>query len=108
MPENREKIHYVNGYRIGYTKKKMTSYGGFSMLAMFFEKIKLKTALTGLMPIVEVSPNAMKAEDKLLGYMTLIIAGGRRFSHLLYLGNPAAIKTIFGLERLPLASTVTR
>ena len=105
MSENKEKIHYVNGYRIGYTKKKMTSYGGFSMLAMFFEKIKLKTALTGLMPIVEVSPNAMKAEDKLLGYMTLIIAGGRRFSHLLYLGNPAAIKTIFGLERLPLAST---
>ena len=75
------------------------------MLAMFFEKLKLKAGLSELMPIEEVSPNAMKAEDKLLGYITLIITGACRFSHMLYLGNPSVIKTIFGLKRLPLAGT---
>ena len=36
----------------------------------------VKGALNGVMPIVEISPNAMKAEEKLLGFMTLIITGG--------------------------------
>ena len=105
MTKKEEKIHSVNGVKIGFTDKKITSYGGFSLLAMFFEKIDLKGALNGLMPIVEVSPNAMKAEEKLLGFMTLIITGASRFSHMLYLGNPEIIKTIFGLRRLPLAAT---
>lgn len=105
MSENEEKIHQVNGYRIGYTDKKITSYGGFSMLAKFFEKIELKTALRTLMPVIEVSPNAMEAEDKLLGFMALIITGASRFSHMLYLGNSTVIKTLFGLKRLPLAGT---
>jgi len=105
MTEKSKKNHRINGFRIGYTEKKITSYGGFSMLAMFFEKIKLKAGLSELMPIEEVSPNAMKAEDKLLGYITLIITGASRFSHMLYIGNPSVIKTMFGLKRLPLAGT---
>jgi hypothetical protein len=109
MSKKSEKIHHVNGVRVGFSHKKITSYGGFSLLAMFFEKINLKQALRGLMPIEEVSPNAMKAEEKLVGLITLIITGASRFSHLLYLGNPEIIKTVFGLKRLPLASsTLTR
>ena len=75
------------------------------MIAMFFENIRLKEALNTMMPIEEVSPNTMKAEEKLLGFITLIITGASRFSHMLYLGNPELIKSIFGLRRLPLAST---
>ena len=105
MSKKSEKIHSINGIKVEFTDKKMTSYGGFSMLAMFFEKIRLKEALNTMMPIEEVSPNAMKAEEKLLGFITLIITGASRFSHMLYLGNPELIKSIFGLRRLPLAST---
>ncbi len=105
MPKKREKIHRVNGVNLGFTNKKMTSYGGFGLLGMFFKKIGLKESLKDLMPIVEVSPNAIKAEEKLLGFMTLVITGASRFSHMIYIGNPEIIKSIFGLTRLPLAAT---
>ena len=105
MQEKREKVHQINGIKIGYTEKKITSYGGFSMLAMFFKKVGLKAALNQIVPIQETSPNAMKAEEKILGFMTMVIAGGRRFSHVLYLGNFEVIKSVFGLRRLPEAGT---
>ena len=105
MPKNQEKIHQINGVKIGFTEKKITSYGGFSMLAMFFEKIGLKNGIKTIMPIQENSPNAMKAEEKLMGFITLLLTGANRFSHLLYIGNPETIKTIFGLKRLPLSGT---
>ncbi len=105
MPKNHEKIHQINGVKIGYTEKKITSYGGFSMLAMFFEKVGIKDALSEIMPIKESSPNAMKADEKLLGFITLLLTGASRFSHLLYVGNPEIIKSCFGLKRLPLSGT---
>ena len=39
ITENAEKIHQINGIKIGYTDKKITSYGGFSLVAQFFKKI---------------------------------------------------------------------
>ena len=47
MTKKREKIHRVNGVKIGFTDKKITSYGGFGMLSIFFEKINLKGAIKG-------------------------------------------------------------
>ena len=41
MTKKTEKIHRINGVNVGYSDKKITSYGGFSLLAMFFEKTKL-------------------------------------------------------------------
>ena len=105
MAEKLEKIHQINGVKIGYTKKQITSYGGLSMIAMFFDKIGLKEAIGEMLPITEKSPNAMKAEEKILGFMTLLMTGASRFSHMLYVGNPSVLKSIFGLERLPLAGT---
>ena len=105
MTENAEKIHQINGIKIGYTGKKITSYGGFSLLAMFFKKIGINEALETIIPIKERSPNAMKASEKILGFMTLLLTGGTRFSHLLYAGDPESIKSLFGLNRLPLSGT---
>lgn len=99
MSEKGQKDHEINSVKLGFTDKKITSYGGFSMLAMFFKKVELKAALNQFIPIQETSPNAMKAEEKILGFMTTVIAGGRRFSHLLYLGNFEVIKSVFGLRR---------
>ena len=92
MSEKQEKNHRINGIRIGYTDKKITSYGGYSMLAIFFEKINLKSVLNTLMPIEEVSPNAMSGSEKLLGFMSTVIAGGQRFSHVMYLGDQRQYK----------------
>ncbi len=85
MSKKREKIHTINGIKIGYSEKKITSYGGFSLLAMFFKKIDLKNTLNQIMPIEQTSPNAMSGAEKLLGFITMVIAGGRRFSHLMHL-----------------------
>lgn len=70
----------VNKVGIEFTGKEMTAYGGFSLLALFFEKIGLRDAL-------------------------VIYAGGDRFSHLVYLGFQGTLSRLFGVDRLPLAST---
>lgn len=63
MSEKGQKDHEINGVKLGFTDKKITSYGGFSMLAMFFKKVELKAALNQFIPIQETSPNAMKIYD---------------------------------------------
>ena len=95
----------INKVRIGFTKKKMTAYGGFSLLALFFERINLRGILQEAIPIRESSPNGMGIYSKVLSYILLIYAGGSRFSHLLYLGWHEVLTDLFAVGRLPLAST---
>ena len=95
----------INKVRIEFTDKKMTAYGGFSLLAAFFEKIKLREIVQETIPIRESSPNGMGIYSKILAYILLIYAGGSRFSHLLYLGWQEVLSSLFAVRRLPLAST---
>jgi len=95
----------INKVKIGFTNKKMTAYGGFSLLAAFFEKINLRGILQEAIPIRESSPNGMGIYSKVLAYILLIYAGGNRFSHLLYLGWQGVFTDLFAVQRLPLAST---
>lgn len=95
----------INKVRVEFTDKKMTAYGGFSLLAAFFEKINLRSMLQEVIPIRESSPNGMGLYSKVLAYILLIYAGGNRFSHLLYLGWQGVFTGLFAVKRLPLAST---
>jgi len=95
----------INKVRVEFTDKKMTAYGGFSLLAAFFEKINLRGILQGVIPVRESSPNGMGIYSKVLAYILLIYAGGSRFSHLLYLGWQEVLTDLFAVKRLPLAST---
>jgi len=95
----------INKVRIGFTNKKMTAYGGFSLLALFFERINLRGILQEAIPIRENSPNGIGIYSKVLAYILLIYAGGSRFSHLLYLGWQDILTDLFAVGRLPLAST---
>ena len=47
----------INKVRIGFTNKKMTAYGGFSLLALFFERINLSGILQGAIPILSDTAN---------------------------------------------------
>ena len=49
------------------------------MIAAFFKKVGVKEALVKIMPIKETSPNAMKADEKILGFMTLLLSGQTGF-----------------------------
>ena len=105
MQEKYSKKIEVNKVGIEFTNKKMTAYGGFSLLAAFFEKIKLKETLEKVVPVKEASPNKIDIYDKVIGYALILYAGGSRFSHLLYLGCKEILTKLFGAKRLPEAST---
>lgn len=95
----------VNKVEIEFTNKKLTAYGGFSLLAAFFEKIKLREVLEEVIPVKEVSPNSIGIYGKVLAYTLMLYTGGSRFTHLLYLGCHEVLSTLFAVQRLPLAST---
>ena len=91
--------------KIKFTKKEMTAYGGFSLLSVFFEKIKLREAVEKIIPITETSNNRIPIYDKVLGFALTIFAGGSRFSHMMYLGGQSILENLFSLKKLPRAST---
>jgi hypothetical protein len=95
----------INKVEIEFTSKKLTAYGGFSLLAAFFGKIKLMEVLEEVIPVKEVSPNSIGIYSKVLAYTLMLYAGGSRFTHLLYLGCHEVLSTLFAVKRLPLAST---
>lgn len=95
----------INKVEIQFTQKKITAYGGFSLLAAFFEKIHLREAIGRIVPIDEKSPNSIGLYSKILAYTLMIYAGGNRFAHLVYLGCQEILSELFAVGRLPLAST---
>jgi hypothetical protein len=95
----------INKVGIKFTSKKITAYGGFSLLAGFFEKIKLRENLEEIIPVNESSPNGRGIYSKVMAYILVIYAGGNRFSHLLYLGCQEILATLFSVVKLPIAST---
>lgn len=95
----------INKVGIKFTSKKITAYGGFSLLAAFFEKIKLRENLEEIIPVNESSPNGKGIYSKVMAYILVIYAGGNRFSHLLYLGCQEILARLFAVGKLPMAST---
>ena len=73
----------INKVRISFTRKKITAYGGFSLLAAFFEKVRLREAIEAYIPVKETSGNSIGLYSKLLAYTLMIYAGGSRF-HISY------------------------
>ena len=99
----------VNKVKISFTKRKMTAYGGFALIAAFFERIGFAQMIEKAMPITESSPNGMGIYGKTIAFIAMIFAGAERFSHLLYLGNKEILAQLFGVKRLPdAATTLTR
>lgn len=95
----------INKVEIRFTDKKITAYGGFSLLAAFFEKIKLRESVEEIIPVKETSPNGRGLYSKMMAYILVIYAGGNRFSHLMYLGCHEILAELFAVVNLPMAST---
>jgi hypothetical protein len=109
MQKNSTTMPHVNKVKIAFTKKKMTAYGGFALIAAFFEQIGFAEMIVKAMPITERSPNSMGVYGKVAAYAAMVFAGAERFSHLVYLGNKEVLAKIFGVKRLPdAATTITR
>ena len=109
MQKNSTTTIQVNKVKIAFSKKKMTAYGGFSIIASFFQRIGFSQMIEKAMPIVEHSPNSTGIYGKTIVFVAMIVAGADRFSHLVYLGNKDVLARMFGTKRLPgAATTLTR
>jgi hypothetical protein len=95
----------VNKVKITFTRKKMTAYGGLSIMAAFFKQIRLKEAIEKAIPIRECSPNSTGVYSKIVMYFSMVYAGAERFAHVGYLGNKTVLAAMFGAKRIPDAST---
>ena len=81
--------------KIAFTKRKMTVYGGFVLIASFFERIGFKQIIEEAMPIFECSPNGIGLFGKTAAFMAMVFAGAERFSHLMHLGDKEVLAKIF-------------
>jgi hypothetical protein len=102
-------VGQVNKVKITFTRRKMTAYGGFALIAAFFKRIGFAEMIERAVPVAESSPNSMGIYGKVIAYAAMVYAGAERFSHLVYLGNKEVLATMFGADRLPgAATTLTR
>lgn len=109
MQKNSTTTIKVNKVKISFTRRKMTAYGGFALVAAFFERIGFAEMIEKAVPIRECSPNGMGIYGKAIAFFAMVYAGANRFSHLIYLGNKEVLAKIFGAKRLPgAATTLTR
>ena len=109
MQRNSTTAPQVNKVKIAFTKRKMTAYGGFALIAAFFERIGFARMIEKAVPISECSPNGMGIHGKTIAFIAMVFAGAERFSHLVYLGNKEVLARMFGVKRLPdAATTITR
>jgi hypothetical protein len=91
----------VNEVEIRFSKKKLTAYGGFSLFARFFQVIRLKDFFESMPLFGCNSNNGISAFAKVVGYFAVVIAGGKRFSHLLYLNCTGIFEELFAVKRIP-------
>lgn len=80
----------------------MTPYGEFALLAKLFEKLELKAPIEKIFPVVESSPNGTGIYAKVLRLGLTVLAGGKRFSHGLFLAGLEPVQAaLLGVKRLP-------
>lgn len=91
----------VNEVKIKFSKKKLTAYGGFSLFARFFEVIRLKEFFESIPIFKTTSNNHISAYAKAISYFIVVMAGGKRFAHMLYLNCTDVFEELFEAERIP-------
>lgn len=110
MPGKPIKLLRTNNVNLDFTEKAMTAYGGFGLFAKFLENLQFRDAVEDAIPFTETSPNSTGVFTKVVRFGLTVLAGGKRFSHTMFLGDSLDIyEAEFGLKRMPKSITsVTR
>lgn len=110
MPFKPIKFLKTSRVKLSFTNKAITAYGGFSVVAKLLEKLDFRRNVEAMIPFEETSPNATGVYAKVLRFGLTVLAGGRRFSHTMFLGDSVEIyESVFSVRRLPKSiSAVTR
>ena len=90
-----------------FTNKRLTSYAGLELVRRYFTELglraKLRRHLHGKLPSSDYGVVPM-----VMLMITLLIVGGRRVRHLLYLREDPLVQRTTQMKRLPVASSVGR
>jgi hypothetical protein len=96
----------VNGnLQLRFEHKGLTSYAGLEFVRRYFSIIGLPAMLRR--ELVFLPRSDFGGATMILVLLALLISGGRRLRHLLYLDDPVVLR-FCGLKRLPTARTVGR
>jgi hypothetical protein len=93
---------------IAYTDRPVSGWGGLVAMVRFFDRLGLRELLRRALPDGRTSPNQIPVIDTVLAFLTAVLTGGRRFSHVERLRADEVVRAILGVERMPSAMTVTR
>jgi len=88
------------------TAKPITPLGGLVSLIAFFERIGLAGRVSGQMPFVYSSPNAIPPAQTLVAFIVSVVAGARRLAHTDWLRADKALHALLGIARFPGTDTV--
>ena len=93
--------------RLRFQAKALTSFAGMEMIRRYFRSVGLTERLRRQLSTEDFRCD-YGAVSMVLLLLALIISGGRRLRHLLYLKDDPLILRIAGLKRLPTPRTVAR
>ena len=97
----------INGdLALRYDASSLTSFAGLELVSRFFRGLDLKAVLRGASSRLPRSDFGSTAMVLLL--LTLLITGGRRVRHVVYLEGDPLVKRVSGLSRIPTLHTVGR
>ncbi|MEK6867602.1 MAG: IS1380 family transposase [Nanoarchaeota archaeon] len=92
--------------KLTFTDKKITSYGGLSVIAKLFEKLDFQSVIEQAVPFLETSPNGTGVFAKVLRFGLTVLVGGKRFTHSSFLGDSMEIfEELFSVRRIPQSIT---
>ena len=90
-----------------FTRAGLTSYAGLELVRRYFRQLgladKLRRHLTGRVPATDYGVVGM-----VLVLLAVLIVGGRRLRHVLYLRDDPLVARLVGLARLPTARSIGR
>ncbi len=105
-----EFIKVYNGQetiRIGFTDQRISAHAGLSAFGSFLHWHQLGDKLRGWLPR-RTSPNATPMQDLALGFVTGILAGAKKLTHVAHLRGDPLVPPLLGIEGIGSQSAYSR
>ena len=93
---------------IEFSDKKVTPFGGMSLMKQFIDKLELESYLKELSLPQPGSNRGYKSSEIVISYFLNIWTGASRFSHCNWLRGDEVLKDIFEFQDIPSQSTYSR
>ncbi len=93
---------------ISTTEQKLSAQAGQTTFWGFLHLRKFRAALSGALPHVRTSPNALDPTGIALGFIAGIVAGADKLTRIAHLRGDPLLPEILEIKRLPSQSTLSR